>query len=77
MLISLVTLLVYTSVSLRLAYAKRTINEKAKSLKNEAESHGWFSKWFPHVSKLAWSTIDLMNLYVSNSYLYNQRLRFG
>ena len=70
MIISLVTLLVYTTISLRLAYAKRLMNDRdLKPTKNEAESPGWFSKWFPHVSKLAWSTLDLTNLYVRYLYL--------
>ena len=67
MIISLVTLIAYTSVSLRLAYAKRMMkDENLKKPKNEAGSTGWISKWFPYVSKFAWSTLDLMNLYVCN-----------
>ena len=74
MVISLITIFVYTGVSLRIAYAKRLmITENYKDLKgtkkskrdNEAEASGWCSKWIPHVSNLAWSTLDLVNLYVS------------
>ena len=74
MIISLITIFVYTGVSLRLAYAKRLmITEKLEDLKgskkpkrdNKAEASGWCSKWVPHVSNLAWSTLDLVNLYVS------------
>ena len=42
--------------------------------KNEAEAPGWFSKWFPHVSKLAWSTLDLTNLYVKIPLLFNFKI---
>ena len=74
MIISLFTIFVYTGVSLRLAYAKRLMNTKKledlkgtkKSERNKkAEASGWCSKWVPHVSNLAWSTLDLVNLYVS------------
>ena len=74
MIISLITIFVYTGVSLRLAYAKRLMNtKKLEDLKgtkkskrdNKAEASGWCSKWVPRVSNLAWSTLDLVNLYVS------------
>ena len=75
MIVSLVTLLVYTTISFRLAYTKRLMNDKdMKCSRNEAESPGWFSKWFPHVSKLAWSTLDLTNLYVKIPLLFNLKI---
>ena len=64
LIISLVTLLVYTGVSFRLAFAKRMRKYVTKK-RYDPEANGWLSGWFPYVSNLAWSTLDLVNLYVS------------
>ena len=69
-IISLVTVVVYTGVSIRLSFAKKQIideDQKADQIL-KPKKIGWFTKLFPHVSKYAWSTIDLKNLYVSLKY---------
>ena len=73
LLISLFTLLVYTGVSFRLAFAQRMRNALKKSRHNP-EAKGWLSKWVPYVSNLAWSTLDLCNLYVSKIQMFYFRL---
>ena len=66
LVISLVTLLVYTGVSFRLAFAKRMMKyHNTKQSRYNPEAKGWLSEWAPYVSNIAWSTFDLLNLYVS------------
>ena len=91
LLISLVTLLVYTGVSFRLAFAKRMMKyeydaakakpfrfimtfahrmmkyDNTKQSRYNPEAKGWLSECVPYVSNIAWSTLDLVNLYVSKS----------
>ena len=60
------TVLVYTGISIRLSLAKKQMideDQKADQIL-KPKKIGWFTKFFPHVSKYAWSTIDLKNLYV-------------
>ena len=74
-IISLGTLVTYTGVSFRLALEKRQMETlealgRATLLGPSASTiqtrqPGFWDKYFPHVSKYAWSTIDLKNLYVS------------
>jgi len=56
-----VTLFVYTGVSFRISFAKRMMKyrEAEKKKRFNPEGKGWLSGWFPYVSSLAWSTIDL------------------
>ena len=67
--ISLVTLVTYTGVSFRLALEKRQMKTLEALLGPSStipkRPVGFWAKLFPHVSKYAWSTIDLKNLYVS------------
>ena len=65
LLVSLATLLLYTGVSFRLAFAKRMRKHSKKQRRYDPEAKGWLSEWFPYVSNIAWSTLDLSNLYVS------------
>ena len=84
----MVTILVYTGISFRLAFAKRMMkyendatkansfrfvsafahrakkNETTKKKRYNPEASGWFSECVPYVSNIAWSTLDLANLYV-------------
>ena len=93
----MVTILVYTGISFRLAFAKRMMkyeNDATKAkfmpafahrVKNDdttkkkrynPEASGWFSECVPYVSNIAWSTLDLANLYVSPSYLLLDNILF-
>ena len=64
--ISLFTLVTYTGVSFRLALEKREIRLQEQQQVFHLQHHnGFLAKLFPHVSKYAWSTLDLKNLYVS------------
>ena len=64
-IISLFTLVTYTGVSFRLALEKREIRLQEQQQVFHLQQNGFFDKLFPHVSKYAWSTLDLKNLYVS------------
>ena len=74
-IISLGTLVTYTGVSFRLALEKRQMETLEalgratllgpSALTIQTRQPGFWDKYFPHVSKYAWSTIDLKNLYVS------------
>ena len=41
-----------------------------KKSRHNPEAKGWLSKWVPYVSNLAWSTLDLCNLYVSKIQIF-------
>ena len=62
---SLLTLVVYSGISLRIAFAKRQMKEELKAAKGIQSVKGIFAKMFPQVSKYAWSTLDLRSIYVS------------
>ena len=88
----MVTILVYTGISFRLAFEKRMMkyedyatkdksfrfitvfalrlkkDDRTKKKKYNPEASGLFSECVPYVSNIAWSTLDLANLYVSLSY---------
>ena len=71
-IISLLTIVVYTAISFKLSFAKRGIEELLHSTTGVAaggnvqpQSTGFLAKLAPHVSKYAWSTMDLKNLYVT------------
>ena len=69
-IISLLTIVVYTAISFKLSFAKRGIEELlhsgvATGGNVQPQSTGFLAKLAPHVSKYAWSTMDLKNLYVT------------
>ena len=80
-MISLTTLLIYTGLSFRLAFAKRMRKSEAaqaaKKKNHNPEANGMLSAWFPYVSSIAWSTLDLASIYVSQIFSFKKDMIFN
>ena len=69
MIISLITVVIYTGISLKLSFAKKDVIDENEAIDHILQPKKMnfitnVAKLFPHVTKYAWSTIDLKNLYV-------------